>query len=69
MVCYTNIVQRDRRKQKMNQREWQAWAHIRYRALECMWDYDDYPHIQDKLNEDLEIIQDLLTKAEGEGEK
>ena len=50
----------------MNQREWQAWAHIRDRALECMADYDDYPHILDRLDEDLKIIHDLLTKAEWE---
>lgn len=48
----------------MNQRQWQAWAHIRNRALECMKDYDDYPHVKDKLNEDLKIILDLLTQGE-----
>lgn len=48
----------------MNQRQWQAWAHIRNRALECMTDYDDYPRVKDKLNEDLKIILDLLTQGE-----
>lgn len=47
----------------MNKREWQAWAHVRNRALEGMVDYWQYPDIQDKLNEDLKIILDLLTKG------
>lgn len=51
-------------KQKMNQREWKAWAHIRNRALECMIDYEDYPGVKVKLDEDLKTIQDLLTKGE-----
>lgn len=45
----------------MNQRELQAWIHIRSRASECMTYYDDYPGLQDLLNKDLKIIQDLLT--------
>ena len=48
----------------MNKREWQAWTHIRNRALECMIDYDDYPHVKAKLYEDLKIIHDLLPKEE-----
>ena len=48
----------------MNQRQWQAWAHIRNRALECMEDYPEYSRIKDKLNEDLKIIHDLLTQGE-----
>ena len=51
-------------KQKMNKREWQAWTHIRNRALECMLAYDDYPHVKAKLYEDLKIIHDLLPKEE-----
>lgn len=50
----------------MNQRELKAWLHIRSRALECMTYYDDYPHIQKRLNEDLEIVDDLLIKDEKE---
>lgn len=54
----------------MNQKELQAWTHIRSRALECMTYYDDCPILQGVLYEDLKTINDLLTnKKEKPNEK
>lgn len=64
----------------MNQKEWLVWNHMLNRALECMFDYSEYPDIQNKLNdclqtiqdltdECLQTIQDLLTKIDEEGTK